>query len=64
MKLETIPNETWVERQLRAMDVIMEKACASPEASVSYMLKAKMISAKTAKKYGYSDVVKKIKSKK
>ena len=64
MKFKTIPNETWVETQLRAMDVIMEKACVSPEASVSYMLKAKIISERTAKKYGYSDVVKKMKAKK
>ena len=63
MKVKAIPNETWVEKFLSAMDLITEKACATPEASVKYMLKAKMITAKKAKKYGYMCDVKSVKLK-
>jgi hypothetical protein len=53
MKLETIPNETWVERQLRAMDVIRETVSVSPQACLKFLLEANIITLREAKKHGY-----------
>lgn len=45
--------ETWIERQIRLMKKATEEACASPQSALSYMVSAKMISLREAKKYGY-----------
>ncbi len=63
MKLETIPNETWVERHLRAMKIVTDSVCTSPESVLKYMVKAKMMTIREAKKYGYVGQVTKRKSK-
>lgn len=45
--------ETWIERQIRLMKKATAEACVSPQSALSYMVSAKMITAKEAKKYGY-----------
>ena len=40
MKFKTIPNETWIERQLRGMDYVRAKVGDSPQACLKFLLEA------------------------
>ncbi len=53
MKFKTIPNETWIERQLRGMDYVRAKVGDSPQACLKFLLEAKIITLSQAKESGY-----------
>lgn len=64
MKLETIPNETWIERQLRAMEIKDKELSGSPDACVKFLVEAKILPLSVAKKHGYHTRTKKKKDNK